>query len=109
MIERIRQGTAPWQKPWKPGQQAFPVNVDTGRRYTDGNVLRLTDSPSTRRPPPLPPRGLDHGPFTLFGLFGVHDDDFNPGVELQMHELTARWYGATGEMRIGFRLPVVGF
>ena len=31
IIEQIRQGTAPWQKPWGPGERVLPANVDTGR------------------------------------------------------------------------------
>ena len=29
IIEQIRQGTAPWQKPWGPGERVLPANVDT--------------------------------------------------------------------------------
>ena len=30
IIEQIKQGTAPWQKPWAPGERVMPMNVDTG-------------------------------------------------------------------------------
>ena len=41
IIEQIRQGTAPWQKPWEPGERVLPANVDTGRSYRGGNSLHL--------------------------------------------------------------------
>ena len=41
VIEQIRQGTAPWQKPWAPGERVLPSNVDTGRSYRGGNSLHL--------------------------------------------------------------------
>ena len=41
VIEQIRQGTAPWQKPWGPGERVLPANVDTGRSYAGGNSLHL--------------------------------------------------------------------
>ncbi len=41
IIEQIRRGTAPWQKPWAPGEHVMPANVDTGRSYRGGNSLHL--------------------------------------------------------------------
>ena len=41
IIEQIREGTAPWQKPWGPGERVLPANVDTGRPYAGGNSLHL--------------------------------------------------------------------
>ena len=41
IIQQIRQGTAPWQKPWKPGEGVLPSNIDTGRPYAGGNSLHL--------------------------------------------------------------------
>ena len=26
LIEQIKRGVAPWQKPWKPGEQSTPEN-----------------------------------------------------------------------------------
>ena len=40
-IEHIHQGTAPWQKPWGPGERVLPANVDTGRSYAGGNSVHL--------------------------------------------------------------------
>ena len=43
LIEQLRQGTAPWQKPWEPGQPAamFPMNPTTGQRYKGVNAIFL--------------------------------------------------------------------
>ena len=41
IIEQIKQGTAPWQKPWAPGERVMPMNVDTDRSYRGGNSLHL--------------------------------------------------------------------
>ncbi len=41
IIAQIREGTAPWQKPWGPGERVLPMNVDTGRAYRGGNSLHL--------------------------------------------------------------------
>ena len=41
IIDQIRRGTAPWQKPWAPGERVMPMNVDTGRSYRGGNSLHL--------------------------------------------------------------------
>ena len=41
LIEKIRSGTAPWQKPWKGVQEAFPINGTTGKRYRGGNMMWL--------------------------------------------------------------------
>ncbi|MDE2980325.1 MAG: zincin-like metallopeptidase domain-containing protein [Gemmatimonadota bacterium] len=41
IIEQIKKGNAPWQKPWAPGERVMPTNVDTGRSYRGGNSLHL--------------------------------------------------------------------
>jgi putative DNA primase/helicase len=43
LIEQLKQGTAPWQKPWGPGQPAavFPMNPTTGQRYKGINAIFL--------------------------------------------------------------------
>ena len=41
LIEQIKRGVAPWQKPWKPGEQSTPENLATGKAYTGGNSLYL--------------------------------------------------------------------
>ena len=42
IIAQMEAGTAPWQKPWKPGEQRAPENFATGGRYRGGNALYLT-------------------------------------------------------------------
>ena len=34
LIEQIKEGVAPWQKPWKPGEQCTPENFSTGKSPT---------------------------------------------------------------------------
>ena len=41
IIEQIKRGTAPWQKPWKPGERVLPFNLDTSQPYSGGNSLHL--------------------------------------------------------------------
>ncbi|EGC9888848.1 DUF1738 domain-containing protein [Salmonella enterica] len=41
IIEQLQQGTAPWQKPWKPGELRLPYNPTTGKEYRGMNSLWL--------------------------------------------------------------------
>ncbi len=41
LIEQIKAGVAPWQKPWKPGESYSPENFSTGQKYKGGNSLYL--------------------------------------------------------------------
>ena len=42
VIKRLKEGTAPWQKPWKAGEQpGRPVNVLTGKAYRGWNSVYL--------------------------------------------------------------------
>lgn len=41
IIEQLKQGTAPWQKPWKPGELRLPYNAATGKEYRGMNSLWL--------------------------------------------------------------------
>ena len=43
LIEQLKQGTAPWQKPWQPGEPGanIPINPVTDKRYRGINVLQL--------------------------------------------------------------------
>ncbi|MCP5252630.1 MAG: DUF1738 domain-containing protein [Burkholderiales bacterium] len=43
LIAQLKQGTAPWQKPWQPGDPllSFPHNPTTQKRYRGINVLYL--------------------------------------------------------------------
>lgn len=42
IVRQLKEGTAPWQKPWKPGERSLPKNLLTGRPYTGGNSLYLS-------------------------------------------------------------------
>ena len=43
LVEQLKQGTAPWQKPWEPGEAGanMPINPTTGKRYKGINALQL--------------------------------------------------------------------
>jgi putative DNA primase/helicase len=43
LIAQLREGTAPWQKPWDPGEPGafIPTNATTGKRYKGINALQL--------------------------------------------------------------------
>jgi len=43
LIEQLKQGTAPWQLPWEPGEAGanMPFNLSTGKRYQGINALQL--------------------------------------------------------------------
>ena len=41
IIDQIKAGVAPWQKPWKPGEQISAENFSTGQKYSGGNSLYL--------------------------------------------------------------------
>ena len=41
LIEQIRRGTAPWQKPWEPRTSFIPFNPTNGTRYKGINIVNL--------------------------------------------------------------------
>lgn len=41
IIEQLEQSTAPWQKPWQPGELRLPYNPTTGKEYRGMNSLWL--------------------------------------------------------------------
>ncbi|WP_020405856.1 zincin-like metallopeptidase domain-containing protein [Hahella ganghwensis] len=42
LIEQLKAGTAPWQRPYEPGGQGIlPVNPTTGKRYKGINAIHL--------------------------------------------------------------------
>ncbi|UEQ17618.1 DUF5710 domain-containing protein (plasmid) [Xanthomonas phaseoli pv. manihotis] len=43
LIEQLKAGTAPWQRPWEPGQPGafIPMNPITGKRYKGINAIHL--------------------------------------------------------------------
>jgi len=40
LIEQLKAGTAPWQRPWEPGG-SMPMNPTTGKRYRGINAIYL--------------------------------------------------------------------
>ena len=42
IIKALKEGTAPWQKPWKPGERILPHNFASGRDYRGGYAVYLT-------------------------------------------------------------------
>ncbi len=48
LIDQIKKGTAPWQKPWKPGERIGPRNLASGRPYSGSNTLRLMAAAADR-------------------------------------------------------------
>ena len=48
IIDQIKAGVAPWQKPWKPGEQISAENFSTGQKYSGGNSLYSIDSAELR-------------------------------------------------------------
>ncbi len=48
IVEQIRQGNAPWQKPWKPGEESLPKNLSSGKEYRGGNSMYLSVAQSAR-------------------------------------------------------------
>jgi antirestriction protein ArdC len=41
LIAQLQDGTAPWQKPWRPGTLSLPHNPVSGTRYRGGNSMWL--------------------------------------------------------------------
>ena len=41
IVEQIRQDNAPWQKPWKPGEDSLPKNLSSDKEYRGGNSMYL--------------------------------------------------------------------
>ena len=48
LIEQVKKGTAPWQKPWKVGERIGPRNLASDRPYSGSNTLRLMAVASDR-------------------------------------------------------------
>jgi antirestriction protein ArdC len=49
LIEQLKQGTAPWQMPWKAGDGGgmMPFNPTTGKRYKGINAIHLLSRAAT--------------------------------------------------------------
>jgi len=41
IIRQLKEGTAPWQKPWQPGERFMPYNPTTGNEYRGMNAVWL--------------------------------------------------------------------
>ena len=41
LIEQVKKGTAPWQKPWKVGERIGSRNLASGQLYSGSNTIRL--------------------------------------------------------------------
>lgn len=41
LLAAIAAGTAPWQKPWRPGELTLPANLTTGHKYQGNNTILL--------------------------------------------------------------------
>jgi antirestriction protein ArdC len=41
IIEQLREGTAPWVRPWKPGERYLPYNPKSGQAYHGINAVWL--------------------------------------------------------------------
>ncbi len=41
IVRQLEKGTAPWVKPWKPGESYLPHNPTTGKTYRGANALWL--------------------------------------------------------------------
>ena len=41
LIAQLKDGTSPWQKPWKDGLAFGPYNPTTGNRYRGVNIVAL--------------------------------------------------------------------
>ncbi|MCP8325985.1 zincin-like metallopeptidase domain-containing protein, partial [Xylella fastidiosa subsp. multiplex] len=48
LIEQLKVGTAPWQRPWEPGRGGLlPMNPSTGKRYKGINAIYLMSQKRT--------------------------------------------------------------
>ena len=41
LLDAIQNGSAPWQKPWRPGEMSTPHNFNTAHQYQGGNLILL--------------------------------------------------------------------
>ena len=48
IIKQLKEGTAPWQKPWEPGERFMPYNPTTGNEYRGMNAVWLLSQSQTR-------------------------------------------------------------
>lgn len=48
LVEQLRAGTAPWVKPWQPGERFMPYNPTTGNAYHGMNAVWLMSCAEAR-------------------------------------------------------------
>ena len=48
IIKQLKEGTAPWQKPWEPGERFMPYNPTTGNEYRGMNAVWLMSRAESR-------------------------------------------------------------
>src|SRR6185437_14318596 len=48
IIEQLKAGTAPWIKPWQPGERFMPYNPTTGNEYHGMNAMWLMSRAESR-------------------------------------------------------------
>ena len=48
IIRQLKEGTAPWQKPWQAGERFMPYNPTTGNAYHGMNALWLMSEAERR-------------------------------------------------------------
>ncbi len=48
IIKQLKEGTAPWQKPWQAGERFMPYNPTTGNEYRGMNAVWLMSQSRTR-------------------------------------------------------------
>ena len=41
IVKQLREGTAPWVKPWRPGERFMPYNPTSGNEYRGMNAVWL--------------------------------------------------------------------
>ena len=48
LIAQIERGAAPWTQAWKPGENALPYNIKSGKPYRGGNSVWLASTAERR-------------------------------------------------------------
>ena len=93
IIKALKDGTAPWQKPWQPGERILPHNFGSGRDYRGGcesaTVMRTrADAPRMNIPD-----GSGEVLAAVFGMFSARWSCVARAVCIPRHSVgeIARW------------------